>query len=105
MTDSPFQVIALFYSVLDDIEMYEEQKPFTLLEFCNISSFLNHFMFKAIWSGLAGKRLFYFLIHLMTLKCNFLHGFPLLDAQMQHLFIPLERRRRITTYFMQRTHC
>ena len=38
--------------------MYEEQKPFTLLEFCNISSFLNHFMFKAIWNGLAGSNLF-----------------------------------------------
>ncbi len=38
--------------------MYEEQKPFTLLEFCNVSSFLNHFMFKAIWNGLAGRHYF-----------------------------------------------
>ena len=38
--------------------MYEEQKPFTLTEFCYVSSFLNHFMFKAIWNGLAGRRLF-----------------------------------------------
>ncbi|XP_046442108.1 ubiquitin-protein ligase E3B-like [Daphnia pulex] len=48
-----------FVTVLDDLEMYEEQKPFTLLEFCNVSSFLNHFMFKAIWNGLADASSFH----------------------------------------------
>ena len=41
--------------VLDDIEMYEEQKPFTLNDFCAMSCFLNHFVFKAIWNGYAGN--------------------------------------------------
>ena len=40
--------------VLDDLEMYEDQKPFTLSDFCAISTFLNHFVFKAIWNGYAG---------------------------------------------------
>jgi hypothetical protein len=32
--------------------MYEEQKPFTLVDFCSLSHFLNHLVFKAIWNGL-----------------------------------------------------
>lgn len=46
----------MFARVLDDIEMYEEQKPFTLSEFCAVSAFLNNFVFKAIWTGLVGKK-------------------------------------------------
>lgn len=45
--------------VLDDLEMYEEQKPFTLVDFCALSHFLNHLVFKAIWTGLADASSFH----------------------------------------------
>lgn len=48
-------LLMCFSRVLDDLEMYEEQKPFTLSDMCAISYLLNHFVFKAIWGGLAGE--------------------------------------------------
>lgn len=42
-------------SILDDIEVYEEQISFKLEELVTISSFLNSFVFKMIWDGIAGK--------------------------------------------------
>ncbi|CAD5216371.1 unnamed protein product [Bursaphelenchus xylophilus] len=36
-------------SILDEKELYENQKPFTLKHLCEISSFLNTFCFRCIW--------------------------------------------------------
>ena len=41
--------------ILDDIEMYEHQKPFSLQELITISAFLNNFTFRIIWNNLLGK--------------------------------------------------
>lgn len=88
-----------FFSVLDDLEMYEEQKPFTLTEFCHVSSFLNHFMFKAIWNGLAGKKLL-FLFGISRRNCVCLSIIFTSTQQTLHRFTRLGRRHRITTFFM-----
>ncbi|KAB1255567.1 Ubiquitin-protein ligase E3B [Camelus dromedarius] len=42
-------------TILDDIEVYEEQISFKLEELVTISSFLNSFVFKMIWDGIVGK--------------------------------------------------
>uniref|UniRef100_A0A670ZYI8 Ubiquitin-protein ligase E3B n=1 Tax=Pseudonaja textilis TaxID=8673 RepID=A0A670ZYI8_PSETE len=39
-------------TILDDIEVYEEQVSFKLEELVTISSFLNSFVFKMIWDGI-----------------------------------------------------
>ncbi|XP_017269469.1 ubiquitin-protein ligase E3B [Kryptolebias marmoratus] len=39
-------------TILDDIEVYEEQTSFKLEELITISSFLNTFVFKMIWDGI-----------------------------------------------------
>ncbi|KAJ0067507.1 hypothetical protein NL108_007981, partial [Boleophthalmus pectinirostris] len=42
-------------TILDDIEVYEEQTSFKIEELLTISSFLNTFVFKMIWDGILGK--------------------------------------------------
>ncbi len=44
-----------FYRILDDIEMYEKSKPFSLENLVAISNFLNYFIFRTIWNNLIGK--------------------------------------------------
>ena len=39
-------------TILDDIEMYEKHKPFALGNFVTLSTVINQFLFKAIWSNL-----------------------------------------------------
>ena len=39
-------------TILDDVEMYEKQKSFALGHFVTLSSVVNQFLFKAIWSNL-----------------------------------------------------
>lgn len=43
------------YSILDDIEVYEEQTSFKIEELITISSFLNTFVYKMIWDGILGE--------------------------------------------------
>lgn len=57
-----FQILTLFcecathlITILDDIELYENQKPFTIEDLIMISHFLNNFVFKLIWHNLIGK--------------------------------------------------
>lgn len=45
----------LFYRILDDIEVYEEQISFKIEELITISYFLNTFVFKMIWDGILGE--------------------------------------------------
>lgn len=42
-------------SILDDIEMYEQQTPFELSDFIGLSYFLNNFLFKAVQENIFGK--------------------------------------------------
>ena len=45
-----------FCSIVDDLELYEEQKPFTLEQLVSMSSFLNKLCFNLIWhAGSAAK--------------------------------------------------
>lgn len=44
-----------FGRILDDVELYEQQKPFFLEDLVSISSFLNLLVFKLIWNNLIGK--------------------------------------------------
>jgi len=45
----------LNFSILDDMEMYEQQDPFKLTDFISMSYFLNQFLYKAILTYLFGK--------------------------------------------------
>ncbi|XP_049776175.1 ubiquitin-protein ligase E3B isoform X1 [Schistocerca cancellata] len=54
-----FQMLILFcdcmthyVTILDDLEMYEQQKPFRLTDFVVMCSFLNNFLYKAILGNL-----------------------------------------------------
>ncbi|KAF8796101.1 Ubiquitin-protein ligase E3B like protein [Argiope bruennichi] len=59
-TCSPeFQILVLFcdcathlITILDDVELYEQQKPFCLEDLVSISAFLNQLVFKLIWYNL-----------------------------------------------------
>lgn len=45
----------MYYRILDDIEVYEEQTSFKIEELITISSFLNTFVYKMIWEGSFGE--------------------------------------------------
>ncbi|XP_077511129.1 ubiquitin-protein ligase E3B [Amblyomma americanum] len=54
-----FRLLVLFcdctthlVTILDDLELYEQQRPFTLDDLVAISAFLNTFVFRLIWNGL-----------------------------------------------------
>ncbi|XP_023415188.1 ubiquitin-protein ligase E3B isoform X2 [Loxodonta africana] len=61
-TEEPKQLLAMLMlfcdcsrhliTILDDIEVYEEQISFKLEELVTISSFLNSFVFKMVWDGI-----------------------------------------------------
>ena len=58
-TSPEFQMMILFadcmshlLTILDDVEMYDKQKSFALGHFVTLSSVINQFLFKAIWSNL-----------------------------------------------------
>ena len=42
-------------TILDDVELYEHQTPFTLDNLVDISLFLNYFVFRTIWNQFIGK--------------------------------------------------
>lgn len=54
-----FSICILIYGfrILDDLEMYEQQKPFRLTDYVNMSTFLNHFLYKGVLGNLFGKLL------------------------------------------------
>ena len=47
--------VIMYYRILDDIEVYEEQTSFKIEELLTISSFLNTFVYKMIWDGILGR--------------------------------------------------
>lgn len=51
--------VILYYRILDDIEVYEEQISFKMEELVTISSFLNTFVFKMIWDGILGEQVLF----------------------------------------------
>lgn len=52
LLDPSYSVI---FSILDDMEMYEQQKPFKLTDFIVMSNFFNLFLYKAVSGNLFGK--------------------------------------------------
>lgn len=48
-------LIIYFFSILDDMEMYEQQEPFKLNDFIAMSTFLNTFLYRAVLGNLFGK--------------------------------------------------
>lgn len=48
------------YSILDDIEMYEQEKPFVIRDYILMSSFLNIFLYKGISQNFFGKIFFFY---------------------------------------------
>lgn len=42
-------------SILDDLEMYEQQNPFKVSDFVVMSNFLNLFLYRAVLGNLFGK--------------------------------------------------
>lgn len=61
------------FSILDDIEMYEQQKPFVLRDYILMSSFLNIFLYKGISQNLFGKNIFFFIKDLKLCNTNLLN--------------------------------
>jgi hypothetical protein len=55
----PSLIYTLLYGcrILDDLEMYEQQKPFRLTDYVNMSTFLNHLLYKGVSGNLFGKLL------------------------------------------------
>ncbi|KAH6932981.1 hypothetical protein HPB50_011235 [Hyalomma asiaticum] len=58
-TGPEFRLLVLFcdcathlVTILDDLELYEQQRPFTLDDLVAISAFLNTFVFRLVWNGL-----------------------------------------------------
>lgn len=43
-------------TILDDMEMYEQQRPFTLEDLVSMSAFLNYLIFKLIWNNLTDNK-------------------------------------------------
>lgn len=55
-TSPEFQLLTLFsdcvvylLTLLDDVEMYEKQTPFALAHYAAMSTFVNNFLYRAIW--------------------------------------------------------
>lgn len=55
-------IMIILCSILDDIEMYEQQKPFVIRDYILMSSFLNIFLYKGISQNLFRKKLILFLL-------------------------------------------
>lgn len=47
--------VGFFSSILDDIEMYEQQTPFELVDYIGLSYFLNNFLYKTIQDSIFGE--------------------------------------------------
>lgn len=48
---------------LDDMEMYEQRRMFTLEDYIKMSKFLNLFVYKVTWNNLIGKAIFHTFMH------------------------------------------
>lgn len=53
-----FIYFIIYCSILDDIEMYEQQTPFELVDYVGLSNFLNHFLYKSIQDNIFGNIIF-----------------------------------------------
>ncbi|CAG0904841.1 unnamed protein product, partial [Darwinula stevensoni] len=47
-----FTDVFSFFRILDDKELYEDQKPISLSDLTSLSRFLNQFLFKSLWTEL-----------------------------------------------------
>lgn len=48
------------------MEMYENQRPFSLEDLVTVSSFLNNFVFKILWNNLIGNLTAYQILPILT---------------------------------------
>ena len=98
-----FWVFFFFPSIVDDSEMYEEQKPFRLDELVRISSFLNNLVFKMLWNEMVdGKTVIIrrFSDRQIGKKHEHFVSFPKLQAQfILRNVIPAESRLLSKTKF------
>lgn len=66
--DQQFNIFPFFFviicSILDDIEMYEQQTPFQMTDYIGLSYFLNNFLYKAIQANSFGKMIFQFICYI-----------------------------------------
>lgn len=60
-TAPEFQILILFceastylLTILDDVELYDQQKPFSGTQLNAIAAFLNQLVFKSVWDGTIG---------------------------------------------------
>ncbi len=44
-----------YVTILDDMEMYDQQDPFKLSDYVTLSNFLNMFLYRSIYNQLIGK--------------------------------------------------
>lgn len=51
----PYLTISVFSRILDDIELYEKQSPFSLEDLVCLSRFVNEFAFRLIWNNVRSK--------------------------------------------------
>ena len=103
------QIQRLFWfsvrSIVDDSEMYEQQKPFRLDELVQISAFLNTLVFKMLWNDMVDGRCCVYNFKRTVLKFwNFVFVFietreQMLNAAHTLLMILYDRdcRRKFTT--------
>ncbi len=47
----------IYFRILDDVEVYEQNKPFGLDNLVAVSNFLNYLVFRLIWNGHIGRNL------------------------------------------------
>lgn len=45
----------MYCRILDDMEMYEKQQPFTIEDLISMSDMLNQLVFRLIWQDVLGK--------------------------------------------------
>lgn len=55
--NSHFFNFVIFCRIVDDSEMYDQQKPFHLDELVKISAFLNNLVFKMLWNEMENGNL------------------------------------------------
>ena len=69
MLVNQINLLIFFCRIIDDVELYEQGKPFSKDNLVAISYFLNHFLFRITWNGLIGLfSAVIILYHLTNLK-------------------------------------
>ncbi|CAH1803144.1 unnamed protein product, partial [Owenia fusiformis] len=118
-----FQLLILFCDcashliiLLDDSELYEQEKPFALKDILSMSTFLNQLLFKVIWYGLldiktaAGNDVFISCHSLLMIlyerdsrrSYTQPNHWLIKDIRSKDFMLELEKGRKISTFLLQR---